>query len=199
MIHSVFGPPGRQYGRQRTANVLRHFGFGVPDIDEVLGCIASRATLWGTGAVGENDGQLFKLPLPISLSAHYGVRRVSVTLAWFTPVQPGRRAYKGVRLKVEEPDFKSVCSKALAGQAERKPRGTIYHRVWEGTAARRFVAGQALELRVSRDPDQGDELPDLVQFGLAATVEVEDGDVPVYEEVRAQITVKPRVPVLVGT
>jgi hypothetical protein len=152
---------------------------------------------WLASGVARN--QMHPRTFEISLSAHYGVRRVSVTLAWFTPVQPGRRAYKGVRLKVEEPDFKSVCSKALAGQAERKPRGTIYHRVWEGTAARRFVAGQALELRVSRDPDQGDELPDLVQFGLAATVEVEDGDVPVYEEVRAQITVKPRVPVLVGT
>jgi hypothetical protein len=70
--------------------------------------------------------------------------------------------------------------------------------MWEGKAARSFVAGQTLELRVSRDPDQGDELPDLVQFGLAATVEVEDGDVPVYEEVRARLTVKPRIPVLVG-
>jgi hypothetical protein len=53
MIHDVFGPAGKQYGRQRTSNVLRHFGFGVPDVDEVRGCIASRATLWATGAVGE--------------------------------------------------------------------------------------------------------------------------------------------------
>jgi Subtilase family len=199
MIHDVFGPAERQNGRQRTANVLRHFGFGVPDVDEVRGCIASRATLWATGAVGENDGQLFKLPLPISLSGHYGVRRLSVTLAWLTPVQSGRRAYKGVRLKVEEPEFKSVCSKALSGQSESKPRGTIYHRVWEGTVARRFVAGEALELRISRDPDQGDELPDLVQFGLAATIETADVGVPVYEEVRAQLRVQPRVPVRVGT
>jgi hypothetical protein len=199
MIHDVFGPAGRQYGRQRTANVLRHFGFGVPDVDEVRGCVASRATLWATGAVGENDGQLFKLPLPISLSGHRGVRRLSVTLAWFTPVQSGRRAYKGVRLRVEEPEFKSVCSKALGGQSESKPRGTIYHRVWEGTAARAFVAGEVLELRVSRDPDQGDELPDVVQFGLAATIETADDGVPVYEEVRVQLRVQPRIPVRVGT
>ncbi len=199
MIHSVFGPSGRQNGRQRTANVLRHFGFGVPDVEEVRGCIASRATLWATGAVGENDGKLFRLPLPISLSGHYGVRRLSATLAWLTPVQSGRRAYKGVRLRVEEPDFKIICSKATGGQSERKPRGTIYHRVWEGTAARTFVAGRALELRVSREPDQGDELPDVIEFGLAVTIETEDNGVPVYEEVREQLVLKPRTPVRVAT
>jgi hypothetical protein len=197
-IQNVFGPHGRQYGRQRTANVLRHFGFGVPDIDEVRGCIRSRATLWGEGAVGENDAQLFRLPLPTCLSGVWGVRRVSVTLAWLTPVQSGRRAYKGVRLKVEEPEIKSICSKALEGQSDRKPRGTIYHRTWVGTAARNFVQDTALELRIARDPDQADELPDLVRFGLAATIETVDEALPVYEEVRARLKVQPRVTVLVG-
>lgn len=198
LIESVFGPQGRHGGRQRTANVLRHFGFGIPDIDEVLGCVSSRATLWASGAVGENDGQLFRLPLPTCLSGVRCVRRVSVTLAWFTPIQAGRRAYKGVRLKVEEPSFQTVCSKAIGGQADRKPRGTLYHRTWEGTAARNFVGGDVLELRVARDPDQGDEVPDVITFGLAATIETEDGELPIYEEVRTQLKVQPRVPVRVG-
>ncbi|WP_407116804.1 S8 family peptidase [Bradyrhizobium sp. LMG 9283] len=198
LIHDVFGPQGKHRGRERTANVLRHFGFGIPDVEEVLGCTGSRATLWAEGQVGENDGQLFSLPLPACLSGVRGVRRLSVTLAWFTPVQPGRRAYKGVRLKVEEPEFKSICSRAAQGQSERKPRGTIYHRTWEGTAARNFVDGERLELRVARDPDQGDELPDLVRFGLAVTLEVEDDALPIYEEVRAMLKVQPRVAVRVG-
>jgi hypothetical protein len=198
MIHNVFGPQGQGHGRQRTANVLRHFGYGVPDVDEVLGCISSRATLWGEGVVGENDAKIFRLPLPASLSGVRGPRKLSVTLAWFTPVQPGRRAYRGVRLKVEEPEFQTICSKALGGQSERKPRGTIYHRCWEGVAPRHFVSGNALELRIVRDPDQGDELPDLVRFGLAATIEADDEALPIYEEVRARLIVQPRIPVLVG-
>lgn len=118
-------PTRETEGTAATANVLRHFGFGVPDVEEVRGCISSGATLWAEGAVGENDGQLFRLPLPACLSGVRGVRKLSVTLAWPTPVQPGRRAYKGVGLKVEEPEFKSVCSRALEGQSERKPRGTM--------------------------------------------------------------------------
>lgn len=197
-IHDVFGPAGRQNGRKRTANVLRHFGFGVPDIDEVRGCISSRATIWAEGIVGENDAQLFKLPLPDCLSGVSGLRRVSITLAWLTPVQSGRRAYKGVRLKIEEPEIKSICSKAVEGQSDRRPRGTVYHRIWEGSIARKFIEGTTLELRVARDPDQGNDQPDTVRFGLAATIEAEDNALPVYEEVRARLRVQPRVPVLVG-
>jgi hypothetical protein len=169
-----------------------------PDVDEVLGCIGSRATLWGEGVIGENEAKVFSLPLPVSLSGVRGPRKLSVTLAWFTPVQSGRRAYRGVRLKVEEPEYKAICTRALDGQPDRKPRGTIYHRFWEGMAARNFVAGDTVELRVARDPDQGDQLPDLIRFGLAATLETDDDTLPIYEEVRAPLAVQPRVPVIVA-
>lgn len=198
LIHEVFGPHGQSDGGKRKANVQRLFGYGIPDIDEVLGCISSRATLWGQGAVGENEAKVFRLPLPVSLSGQRGVRKLSVTLAWFTPVQPGRRAYRGVRLKVEEPAFRSVCSRALEGLPDKKPRGTLYHRCWVGTMAREFLDGDAIEIRVARDPDQGDELPDVVRFGLAATLETELDALPVYSEVRAPLAIKPRVLVPVG-
>jgi hypothetical protein len=198
LINDVFGPPGRSDGGKRKANVQRIFGFGVPDIEEVLGCVISRATLWGEGVIGENEAKVFSFPLPVSLSGVRGPRKLSVTLAWFTPVQAGRRAYRGVRLKVEEPKYKAICSSALDGQPDRRPRGTIYHRFWEGRAARNFVAGDTVEFRVARDPDQGDQLPDVVRFGLAATLETDDETLPIYEEVRARLLVRPRIPVLVG-
>jgi hypothetical protein len=123
LIHEVFGPAGQSQGGKRKANVQRTFGFGIPDVEDVLGCIVSRATVWGEGLVGENEAKVFSFPLPLSLSGVSGLRKLSVTLAWFTPVQAGRRAYRGVRLKVEEPDYKTICSKAIGGQPDRRPRG----------------------------------------------------------------------------
>jgi hypothetical protein len=79
-----------------------------------------------------------------------------------------------------------------------KPRGTLYHRSWVGTMAREFVQGDAIEIRVARDPDQGDQLPDEVRFGLAATLETDLATVPIYTEVRAPLSVKPRVPITVA-
>jgi hypothetical protein len=123
LIHEVFGPAGQSQGGKRKANVQRTFGFGIPDVEDVLGCIVSRATVWGEGLVGENEAKVFSFPLPLSLSGVSGLRKLSVTLAWFTPVQAGRRAYRGVRLKVKEPDYKTICSKAIGGQPDRRPRG----------------------------------------------------------------------------
>ena len=202
LVEEVFGPTGRYKTVQRANNVFRMFGLGVPRIDEVTACLGSRATLWGTGSLGADDGRLFKLPIPACLSGHAGLRGLSVTLVWFTAVTPGRRAYRSERLIVEEPPkahLQTLLRGSTKHQADtnRVTRGTVFARSWDGKAAKHFQKNHHLELRVARKPDSLDDLPDQTDFAFVATLEADELSLPIYDQVRDRIAVKPQVPVQV--
>ena len=93
LLEEIFGPAEKRHHARRASNVFKMFGLGVPQLDESIACLSNRATLWGTGSMAADDARVFKFPLPICLSEHTGVRSLSVTVTWFTPVTPGRRAY----------------------------------------------------------------------------------------------------------
>ena len=198
LIEEVFGPQEPKLHARRASNVFKMLGLGVPRIDETIGCLEQRATLWGTGFVAADDARLFKLPLPECLSGHPGLRSLSVTVTWFTPVTPGRRAYRSVRLTVEEPDdahLRLLLTKPTPHQPDRKrvERGTIFHRSWEGAAARKFAEKTNFELRVARKLDPFDDLPDTVDFAIVASLEADEEALKIYTQVREPLQVKPIV------
>jgi hypothetical protein len=126
------------------------------------------------------------------------LRRLSVTLVWFTAVTPGRRAYRSERLIVEEPSddhLKQVLTSGTKYQPDtnRTSRGTVFSRSWDGKGARSFVEGADFLLRVVRKPDSLDDLPDTTEFAFAATLEAADLALPIYEQVRARVDIKPVV------
>lgn len=174
------------------------FGFGSPRIDEVLACIDSRATLWRTGEIAADGGLEYRLPLPACLNGHKGLRRLSITLVWFTTVTPGRRAYRSERLIVEEPgddELRVVVTAPTKYQAEasRASRGTVFSRSWEGKGIRRFVDGTEFVFRVARKPDTLEDLPLTTDFAFVATLEAADTDLRIYEQVQTRIADKPVV------
>jgi hypothetical protein len=164
--------------------------------------LQSRATLWGTGFLAADDARIFALPLPTCLSGHTGLRSLSVTVTWFTPVTPGRRAYRSVRLTVEEPEqarLNELLTRPTPFQPDRKrvERGTIFQRSWEGSSARAFAANSRFELRVARKLDPFDDLPDSVDFAVVASLEASDLTLQVYDQVSAPLLVKPLVAIQV--
>lgn len=201
IVEKVFGPPEPKKWSARRANVQRLFGYGVPDIDEAIGCIDSRATLWGHGSLGVDQAQVFDLPLPISIFGNRTVRKVTATLAWFSPIVSGMRSYKAVRLDIEEPDELDILGvDPLVGQVPKvaAARGTILHRAWAGKKLRAAVDDGAMRIHVARKPDPtGDEIDESVDFGLAVSIESDDPELPVYVEVREQLAIQPRIPVAV--
>ncbi len=198
LVEEIFGPPDTKYSHRRKANVLRLFGYGRPNVDESIACAVSRASVWGHGVLGEDEGLSFELPIPDALFGNNTERRVSATLSWFSPVEPSRRAYKSVRLQIEEPvNLGSVGIKPHAGQAARvtSEAGSTFHRAWSGTVKRNASGLMSLQLKVSRKPDSADGLPDLIPFGLVATVEALGATLPVYEQVKTRLTVPVPAPV----
>ena len=170
--------------------VSRYAGLGVADIERALTCTAQRATLLGVGELRNEQAYEFLVPIPPALHAFTGMRRVTVTLAWFTPINPRHSKYRAARLWVDLPGDPLHVTEAREGELKQLRLGTIHHEVFEGEAAAVIQDGQSLRVRVNCKADAG-KLPAAVEFALCVSLEVAEGvAVPIYDEVRARIALR---------
>ena len=70
-------------------------GNGVPNISRVIECTKERITLIGLGALKKDEGDIFRLPLPVDFSSRLMKRKLTVTLSYLSPVTPNKQAYRG--------------------------------------------------------------------------------------------------------
>jgi len=78
----------------------RLIGFGSQNIDRVLECTSKRVTLLGWGNIRAEAADKYEFPLPQCLISKPIKKRLIVTLAWFTPVNPSHSSYRQAHLWV---------------------------------------------------------------------------------------------------
>jgi len=178
-------------GRTLTGLVRRWIGNGVPQIDRVLECTENRATLLGYGGLSDGEANVYRLPLPPSLGSRQGLRRLTVTLAWLSPIAATTQKYRtacmwfevgGVRLAEDRVE---TCGGQDGWRSVR--RGTLQHEVFEGTMAVPFVEGDVLEIKVNCREDAA-KILNPVPYGIAVSLEVAEAlNVAVYQEIKTRI------------
>ena len=167
--------------------VTRLLGYGALDSDRVRECTASRVTTIGAGWLAEDESCTHSVPLAPSLSGWRGHRRLTITLAWLTPVNPGRRAWRRAHLWFSPPK-EELGVKRQQADGHAVQRGTVQHEVLEGESSRDFGDSASLEIQVNCRADAG-KIGDEVPYALVATVEV-TSDLwvsNIYDEVRAAV------------
>lgn len=180
--------------------VMRFLGYGILDANRVLACAAQRVTAVGSGSLTEGASDIYTVPLPPSLARKAIWRRLTVTLAWLTPIVPSANAYRQAHLwfdidGVDGPEGLDVDG--AEADAHAVQRGTVQHQVFTGRRATTFMDDAALHVQVNCRQQAG-RLREQVPYALAVTLEVAPGvDVPIYEEVAARI--RPKVPVSATT
>jgi len=182
---------------ERKARMARLFGYGVLDIDRARGCPDERATLLAAGNIAADQGLLYKIPLPHSLAGKRVWRRITITLAWLSPINPQHRDYRRaiVWFKCDRSPLK-VSAAGADWRAMR--RGTVQHDVWEGEKAAAYMEDAVLDVLVSCAADAGD-LNEPVPFALCVSIEVAPGvALPIYPEVAARVGVAVPVGVAAG-
>jgi len=174
--------------------MARLFGYGFCDIDRAMGCTDERATLIAVGDIAADEGLEYRVPLPPSLSGKREWRRISITLAWLSPINSQHRDYR--RALVWFTCDRSVLKAGPAGADHNAMRrGTVQHDIWTGEKASAYTDGEALTILVSCAEDAG-KLTESVPFALCVSIEVASGvDVPIYQEIAARVTVQVPVPV----
>jgi hypothetical protein len=143
--------------------------------------------LIGVGELGADEALVFSAPLPPSLSGKAAWRRLTVTLAWFSPINPGHQAYRRAKLWLTPPQVELQVKRVNSVHDKAAQRGTLQHEVLEGEAAVGFVDGARFECKVNCAADAG-ELLNKVRFALCVSLEVSvEVGIPVYQEMRARV------------
>ena len=172
--------------RQFKEYITRLLGYGTVDINRVQECTVRRVTALGGGTLGQDKSHIHRFPLPPSLSGRRGHRRLTITLAWLSPVNQRHQAWRKADLWFDPLQDPLRVSRQ---QADRRAvqRGTLQHEILEGEKAGVFVDDANLEIQVSCRAGAG-TLKDEVPYALAITLEVaEELDLDIYDEVRTAV------------
>lgn len=175
--------------RQFREYITRLLGYGSIDVERIRQCTEQRVTAISGGFLTKDHKHLHRFPLPPSLSGQRGHRKLTITLAWLTPVNPRHQSWRRadlwfappkdpLRVKRHQADWRAV------------QRGTLQHEVLQGEEASVFVDGDNLEIEVSCRSDAG-ALEDEVPYAIATSLEVaEEIGISIYDEIRTRVHAK---------
>ena len=196
LIHScLWGTIGQdlmdQYvpkvARKTREETLRWIGYGEPSFEISSFCTDQRVTLIGYGALSQNRQTEFSFKMPSSLIAKVVKKRLTITLAWKSPIAPLNKNYRLAKLWFEA-NKNVLVNKTTESDDNSSKRGTVQHEVFEGTRASTYMEGDRLAIKVACKKEEA--LVDSVPFVLMATLEVAPKTgLQIYNEVAASINV----------
>jgi len=176
-------PDNRRHIRHWISQWL---GYGIPDSARVLGCTEQRVTLLGFGQLNDEEAHLFNLPLPPSLGARLDKRRLTVTLAWLSPLAASTQRYRTASLWFEV-EGGTLAPNRQETEWRATRRGTVQHEIFEGEKAVPISIGDSLTIKVNCRKDAA-RIQEPVAYGLVVSLEVAEGlDIAIYNEIRTRI------------
>ena len=172
--------------RSARKEALKWVGYGAPRPELSLFCTDQRVTLMYAGSLEQGKQVDLQFPLPTCLISQRTKKRLTITLAWMSPIAPKRKNYRLAKLQFSA--AKDILMNGSVQDADTKTshRGTVQHEVYEDSAAKAFQQGTQLTITVScrKEP----LLREPVRYVLMASLEVaEETGYPIYAEVAARL------------
>ena len=179
-----------EQNKRRFRDFLTRFlGYGPADIHKVMVCTDQRATALGVGELRNDGAAEFVLPLPPSLSAVTDKRRLTVTLAWLTPIASTTQKYRVAHLWFNPTEQNIIATNRKDADYQAVQRGTLQHEVLEGDQAVPYQDGTNLVVKVNCRSD-ATRILQPIRYALAVTLEVAESlDIPVYQEIRDRLLI----------
>ncbi len=185
LYNQVLRTPGDSTFKDKQ--VPRYLGYGFVDENKVLNGSEQKVTLIGFSRIKKEEGHIYQVPLPPSLSSNKIKRRLTITLTWFTPLNNNNQKYRQAHLWFNsENDILQVNRQEADGRAVQ--RGTVQHEIFEGDTAAAFIEGDTLSIKVSCREDAGGLRQLEIPYTIAVTLEVAEGiEIEIYSEVRDRL------------
>lgn len=171
--------------------VSKYIGYGEVNGKRVLECTEQQATIIGAGKIKEMECREYRIPLPPSLSNDNSWRRLTITLAWFTSINPNNRKLRKAQLFFTPPnkDDNLGLSRQESNHHQVK-RSTVQHEILESEKVSSYQDGDYLVVLVQCHADATDNLDDEIDYALVVTLETKENvlmPLPIYEEIRTRI------------
>ena len=171
--------------------VSRFLGYGSVNLPKAVSCTDQCVSVLGYGKLRDGDGDEFSFPVPPSLSARNEKRRLTVTLAWITPINSNHRNYRVAQLWFDPAN--QLAPTRINANHLAVQRGTVQHEILEGNHAVVFQDGEVIKIKVNCRA-VGGKITEPIRYGLAVTLEVAEGiDIPIYPEVRDRLAVRVQI------
>ena len=193
LFSHYFGILGHTHDSRTLKDYLGSFlGYGIPDFSRVVTGTNQRVTVLGFGELSDGNACEFAMPLPPSLHGENVKRHVTITLAWFSPVNCFNHKYRKAHLWFSKPS--KINSSSICANHHAVKRGTIQHEVFEENDAVVIEDGDSMIVKVNCRKDAGD-ISQSIRFGVAVTLEIVEPvlfPISIYQEVRERIQVRVR-------
>jgi len=190
-LESALNPSNNNNNRIKNW-ISQWAGYGISDINKVLDCNEQRATMVGFGKLNDDEANIFRLPLPPSLSSLREKRKLTVTLAWLSPIASNTQKYRVAYLWFEVED-ESLLTQRKEVDWRSARRGTLQHEVFEGERAVAIDDGDYIKIKVNCKNDAG-KIEQAIPYGLVVSLEVAEGlDVPIYNEIKTRIATQIKI------
>lgn len=177
---------------QVKGKLHKFLGYGVPDISKVKECTKNRVTLVGYGDIKQGDGYLYEIPIPFDFHTQKYRRKLTVTLAYFSPVRPTTLKYREKQVWFTLDAGSNVAGPRLEFDYNAVTRGTLQHEVFETEDITVWDENSSLVIKVNcRDDASKTPADTMIPYALFATFEMApEYDVDVYQEVVSRVRIR---------
>ncbi len=184
ILRRALGSERLRSGTSDRGGLGRFLGYGAYSAERSSQCNTWRATALGAGQLGADLSHVHRMPVPAALGIR-GKRRLTVTLAWFTPIRPHVLEYALADLWYRVSPLEALGLDRNQADDKAARRGTVQHEVFEGEKAVVLEDDQDLEIQVNCR-EVGGKLPRPIPYALAVTLEVAEA-LSIYQEVRDRL------------
>ncbi|MDP3091539.1 MAG: S8 family peptidase [Nitrospira sp.] len=181
----------RDNGTARWNRVKRacaqFLGYGQADWVRGSVCTDQRVIMLGCGRLNTGEAHVYRVPLPSALSAQRVGRRMTISLAWLTPINTRHRSYRIADLWFDPP-VEQLQLKRRDVDHNAATRGTVQHEILEGEQAVPIAQGDTAPIQVNCRLEAGSTLAESIPYGIAVTLETASPlAVSVYEQMKVAL------------
>jgi hypothetical protein len=172
----------------------RYFGYGKPDVNRAIECAKNRISLIGFGELKNGEARTYDLPLPFSFSSSKICRRLTATLAYFSPTIPTRQKYRAAQCWYNiENRKKNFLDSRVDVDWQAAVRGSLQHEIFENDEIVVWDENESIQIKVNCRGDAEVEFTGIIQYALMVSFEIKgEIDVDVYTRIAEKV--HPKVP-----
>lgn len=175
----------------------KYLGYGLVNGVRIRGCLDNQATILQCGEIKPDEKHIFKFKLPKDLNGILVPRRVIITLAWFTPIDPRSNKYRLVQLFFapvtgnKKENYLGINKREVDWQMVRN--GTVQHEVLTGNNATVFAEDSQYSVEINCMSAGTNDL--AIPYGIVVTLDTPSTEIKIYEQVKAAIEAQFSTPV----
>ena len=178
-------------GRQKKSELLRFLGYGIADVDKVKECAKNQITLIGYGDIIQDEAFEYSIPLPFNFHNQKYKRKLTVTLAYLSPVRPSNIKYRETQVWFTLNNGKNIAGPRSEYDNNVVQRGTLQHEIFEAESIEVWNEEESLTIKVNCRADAAKENNQSVPYALFATFEMApEYGIDVYQAIVEKVRIR---------